>query len=60
MQLAKFTAQLRRPRPLRSGVIAEMFVRNGEDADAAMQLGRSDLMMGSRSMCLASKLVFQI
>ena len=44
MQLAKFTAQLRRPRPLRSGVIAEMFVRNGEDADAAMQLGRSDLM----------------
>lgn len=38
-QLAKFQASLRRPKPTRVGVTAELYVRNGPDADSAMMLG---------------------
>lgn len=42
--LADFTAQVRRPRPLEGGLIAELFAANGRDADAVLSLGRSDFL----------------
>lgn len=43
LRLASFTASLRRPRPLATGIVAEMFAANGPDADATLVLGKSEL-----------------
>lgn len=40
----QFQAAIRRPKPLMAGMVAEFFAENGEDADRALLLGRSDLL----------------
>lgn len=40
--IADFTAQVRRPKPLEDGMLAELFAVNGKHADAILPLGRSD------------------